>query len=197
MSIFIAILIVVLGALVDIGIYLHENGYHLPGWKPSEFKVGNIGFTALGDRLLIQEDEFRTGYECAKCEGVGKVACDNCAGTTLTSTGKKCSICSGTEGYLTCPECGGKGALIVAPETAQRRPTSGVVVSVGWKVRHLKPGDSVLYSNFAGYVVDLTHKSGKNVCMRILHEPEILSGMSGHLTLSNLRGKSEIATFQS
>jgi hypothetical protein len=57
-------------------------------------------------------------------------------------------------------------------------------------------GDSVLYSNFAGHVVDLKTAVGQPVTMRILHETEILAGMEGQLTLANVAGKSEISTYQ-
>jgi co-chaperonin GroES (HSP10) len=161
---------------------------------PSKFPVGTLTFWALGDRVLIEEDQFRSGYECTKCGGSGKTACDNCGGSQVTTTGKKCGLCS--DGSTVCSGCGGKGGLIVTPETSQRRPTSGTVVSAGVKCEYLKEGDSVLFSNFAGFVVDLA-RAGSPVTLRILHETEILAGMDGHLTLTNLRGKSEIAAFTS
>jgi co-chaperonin GroES (HSP10) len=158
------------------------------------FDVGSIKFWAVGDRVLIEEDEFRTGFECASCEGKRKINCNNCAGTGVVSHGGptlKCSACDG-EGKITCATCQGKGALIIAPETAERRPTSGKVISAGPRCTMLKPGDAVLYSNFAGYVVDLA-RAGKPITMRILHETEVLARMEGHLTLANLKGKSDIS----
>lgn len=157
------------------------------------FDIGPIKFWALGDRILIREDEFKTGYECSTCGGSGTAPCDNCAGSGTTQGKFKCSHCDG-KGEQTCAHCGGKGGLLVAPDIAQRRPTTGKVVSVGDDVSHVKVGDSVLYSNFAGFVVDLA-PAGKKVTLRILHEAEILCGMEGQLEMRTLRGKTEIATF--
>jgi co-chaperonin GroES (HSP10) len=171
----------------------NESEETKPSLSPTtKFKVGELSFWALGDRVLIEEDQFRSGYECEQCSGLGKVPCLDCEGIQTKSNGKKCSICD--EGRVRCPSCNGKGGLIVTPETAQRRPTSGVVVSAGQDCKTLKPGDTVLFSNFAGYLVDL-NRAGQPIAIRILHESEILAGMDGHLTLSNLRGKSEIAAF--
>ncbi len=160
------------------------------------FDIGPIKFWALGDRVLIREDEFRTGYECSTCGGSGQALCDNCHGAGTNNRNGiniKCSICDG-KGELRCATCEGKGGLLVAPDIAQRRPTTGKVVSVGDDVTHVKVGDSVLYSNFAGFVVDLA-PAGKKITLRILHEPEILCGMEGQLEMRTLRGKTEIATF--
>ena len=168
---------------------------------PAKFPVGTLTFWALGDRVLIEEDQFRSGYECTTCGGSGQLHCAACdgKGTRQAVPGdgpfKKCSDCDG-KGSGVCSECHGKGGLIVTPETSQRRPTSGTVVSAGVKCEFLKEGDSVLFSNFAGFVVDLA-RAGSPVTLRILHETEILAGMDGHLTLTNLRGKSEIAAFTS
>lgn len=184
----------VLGGLAELFIYVHSNGLHRrkPQHVPDKFDVGSLQFWALGDRVLIEEDEFRSGYECPQCDGTGKVKCDNCSGTTQTATGKKCGLCA--DGTLTCPKCEGKGGLLITPETSQRRPTSGMIVSAGPNCESLKVGDSVLYSNFAGYVVDL-NRAGQPVTLRILHETEVLSGMSGHLTLTNLHGKSDLTSY--
>lgn len=162
--------------------------------QPNKFYCDTLAFYAMGDRVLILEDEFKTGYECSGCGGSGRVVCESCDGTGKSKTsrsGARCATCAG-EGSGTCTVCDGKGGLIVAPETAQRRPTTGKVVSVGHKVQTVQLGQSVMYSNFAGFVVDLK-RAGKDVCLRLLHENEILCGMEGHLTLSNLKGKSEIA----
>lgn len=154
------------------------------------FDLGHLKFEALGDRLIILEDEFKTGYECSECSGKRQVFCPECLGQKTKPNGKKCSNCS--DGYIVCPTCNGKGGLIIAPETAQRRPTTGRIVSTGDRVQHLRVGQNVMYSNFSGYVVDL-ERAGQPVCLRIVHETEVLCRIEGHLTLSNLKGKSDIA----
>lgn len=162
-----------------------------------KFEVDNLKFGAMGDRVLIEEDEFKTGYECTQCNGNQKVPCDVCNGTGTYKKGSvdfKCSHCVG--GAVMCPTCAGKGGLLIAPETAQRRPTTGTVKSVGPGTKDhqmsLKVGDRVMYSNFAGYVTDFA-RLGKNVTMRILHETEILCSIEGHLDLRTFKGKTEIA----
>jgi co-chaperonin GroES (HSP10) len=159
------------------------------------FDLGTLKFWALGDRVLIEEDAFRSGYECKVCDGTGKAPCEGCGGSGRSATveSARCATCTGA-GSQTCPECGGKGGLLIAPDVSQRRPTTGRVVSIGPGCATLKVGDSVLYSNFAGYVVDL-NRSGRNVSLRILHEPEVLCAMDGQLELRNFKGKSEIAEF--
>ncbi len=155
------------------------------------YDLGSLKFWALGDRVLLQEDAFKSGYECSTCEGSGKSKCSDCDGSGHHGQ-KRCSHCS--DGLTTCPDCGGKGGLLVAPEISQRRPTTGRVVSVGVDCKTLKVGDSVLYSNFAGYVIDL-NRAGRPVSLRILHESEVLCALEGQLDLRGLRGKSEIAEF--
>lgn len=158
------------------------------------YEVGSLKFWAVGDRLLIEEDEFRSGYECAVCGGKGRVTCSNCKGLGTINLGGpdlQCSECGGQR-ERTCQACNGNGALIVTPDIVQRRPTSGRVVSAGPECKTLQEGDSVLYSNMAGYVIDL-NRAGKPVTIRILHEPEVLARMSGQLTLTNMKGKSDIS----
>lgn len=164
---------------------------------PSEvFSLGSLRFYALGDRVLIEEDKFRSGYECSTCDGKGFMDCPNCAGKGKYDVGgveRKCSECSGNR-QLLCPDCGGKGGLLAVPETAQRRPTTGRVVSAGPDCKTIRVGQQVMYSNFAGYVVDLK-RADHDVTIRILHETELLCGMSGQLDLKGLKGKSEVAVF--
>lgn len=154
------------------------------------YTVGHLKFVALGDRVLIQEDQFRSGYECETCEGTGTLVCSNCTGAGSRNA-KKCSFCDGV-GKIRCEACNGRGGLLAVPEVAQRRPTTGLIVSVGDAVRNLRRGESVMYSNFAGFVVNLD-RAGLPVVLRILHESEILCGISGQMTLTNVRHKTEIA----
>lgn len=161
----------------------------------SMFAIGTLQFGAIGDRLIVQEDAFKTGYECTTCGGSGKKDCSNCSGTGQVSHGgpvMRCGECEGNK-VVTCPACNGKGGLLVAPETAERRPTTGTIMSAGPMCKWLKKGDQILYSNFAGYVMDLKRMSGEEVTMRLLHEAEVLALMKGHLTLSNLKGKSDVS----
>lgn len=161
----------------------------------NKFELGDIKFEAFGDRVLIEEDEFKSGYECDHCAGTGKARCVNCDGNgTVGERGHKCSYCSGS-GSERCHECDGKGGLLVAPDVSQRRPTTGKIVSVGEDTKYLQPGMTVLFSSFAGHTIDLA-RAGHPISLRILHETEVLSLVEGHLSLKTVRGKSEIAVFQ-
>lgn len=160
----------------------------LPEW----YAAGPVNFAAFGDRLLILEDAFKSGYECRACGGKGTIRCNECGGFgsyTRNGNSIKCSQCSGT-GKLKCSECEGKGGLLVVPEQSQRRPSTGRVVSTGDKVKYFHVGDDVLYSNFAGHAMDLPLESGQ-VCLRILHESEILAQVKGHLELRAVRNQKE------
>lgn len=177
--------------------------------KPDLSNVLDLGngleFEAFADRILVLEDEFRSGYECTDCGGATKKVCSQCGGEghyiNAGSVEVKCSECGG-DGRVTCPTCGGKGGLLITPEVSARRPASGKIVSVGPGVyqngvlipMRAKVGQSVLYSNFAGYVVDLA-RAGQPITIRILHENEILCGIKGHLTLTNFKGKNDIAQY--
>lgn len=140
----------------------------------NKFVLDVIKFSAFGDRVIIQEDEFKSGYECSDCKGSGL---------------------SPLNPLIRCKSCDGKGATIHVPETSQRRPTTGTIVSVGAEVKTLKVGQAVLYSSFAGHTIDLD-RAGRKVVLRLLHEPEILCLVEGHLELKTVRGKSDIASFQ-
>src|SRR2546426_12611485 len=68
-----------------------------PTWQPTWFEVGTVKFAAFGDRLLISEDEFRSGYECRTCNGSGRVACTECegAGVSKFNAAIVCKWCYG------------------------------------------------------------------------------------------------------
>ena len=76
----------------------------------------------------------------------------------------------------------------MVPEVSQRRPSTGQVVSIGDKVKYFKPGDNVLYSNFAGHAMDL-QRAGSPLVVRILHESEILAQVQGHLELRSVKNE--------
>lgn len=137
----------------------------------NKFEVNDLSFEAFGDRVLVQEDEFKSGYEC-----------DACSGTGINPLNPN----------MRCKSCEGKGALIVVPDTSQRRPTTGTIVSAGSDTQRLSVGQAVMYSSYAGHTIDLD-RAGHKIVLRILHEPEILCVIEGHLSLKSVRGKSEIA----
>lgn len=185
--------------------------------RPNTYTLGDLKFEAIGDRLIVLEDSFDSGMGCPTCNPSGTgdiltnkttISCPECNGTGDSFVkGAKCKICRGAK-TIVCPDCDGMGVKkggIITPDTASRRPTTGKVVSAGpgkysdkgeLIPMHVKVGDNVMYSNFSGYVVDLV-RAGQNISLRIIHESEVLCRMDGHLTLSNLKGKSDIALAQS
>lgn len=155
----------------------------------NEWLFAGVAFEAFGDRILVIEDEFRSGYECKACDGAGFHACSGCGGTgRSTFVGHaRCGICSG-DGKIPCMACGGKGGTLIIPDTGKRRPTTGEIVSVGANVKDLKVGDSVMYGSFTGHVSELEAQSGEKVVLRTLHEAEILAKVKGHLEYRADRG---------
>lgn len=158
---------------------------------------GNPDFAieAAGDRVIIEEDKFRTGLECKTCDGEGHTGevCANCSGNKLVD-GNACPICFvrgiGPTGFVPCRDCHGSGGLLVAPEVAKMRPTSGTIRSVGRDVNYdensvliddddgkpwLKVGDRVIYALFAGTAIEFKNRG---VC-RILHRNEIMGKIYG------------------
>ena len=99
-------------------------------------------FTAIGEKVLISLDQFKSGYECATCKGTGKV---------------KSKI---TGNPVICPACEGKqvkeGGIII-PDTAKILANSGVVVSMGKLARErcteYTLGDRVIFSAHAGNMI--------------------------------------------
>lgn len=143
------------------------------------YAIGPLRIAALADRLIVVEDQFKSGYECKRCDGRGKVICVECGGSGFSPLNPEvtCKTCH-KEGLMICGECQGKGGLLITPDVAQRRPTTGKIVSIGPDVKDLNIGDSVLFSNFAGYVIDIN-----DTTLRILHQPELLARIEGHLSI--------------
>lgn len=138
---------------------------------------------AIGKRIIVLEDEFKSGYECKTCNGTGHTAnlCKWCHGTKLwrgkpdngpcpdcevgTSDGRK------SLGYEICPECKGRTGVIIIPDTAKRRPLTGLVLSVGREVTEFKVGMRVMYTNFTG--TDFEVVGG--IKLRIMLEHDVMS----------------------
>lgn len=138
-----------------------------------------------GSRVLLKEDEFKTGLECKTCEGSGHSdeTCPVCNGTKFEQAENAdgiieafmCRACSVGQrgarkcyGYKLCKDCQGKTALIIIPEEAERRPTSGIVIAVGNKCEHFNVGDHLLYSNYVGQAFNF-----EGVSLRIMHEADV------------------------
>lgn len=160
--------------------------------------LGGMTMEAAGDRIIVVEDEFKSGYECGMCEGAGTLICENCNGTGKSSISKdaRCSQCQGRKS-VTCPECKGKTVVeggLVVPEASVRRPTTGTIVSVGPDVTlrgRFARADSVIYTSFSGHVFELNafDLAGREIVIviRVIQESDILAKVSGHLELRRVK----------
>lgn len=134
------------------------------GLDPSQWAVikETEALRAIGHRILVLEDEFKSGYECKVCDGSGHTneKCPHCKGTGMWKSRQDNGPCPDCEvgtsdgrkslGYVLCPACKGKSGIIVIPDNAKRRPLTGVVLSVGADVKEFKVGTRVMYTNFTG-----------------------------------------------
>jgi co-chaperonin GroES (HSP10) len=108
--------------------------------KTNVIKLGALTMEAHGNRILVLEDEFRSGMECVACVGKRKIkspeleelVCENCEGSgrSVISKEARCSRCKGT-GRTICDTCKGKGGLIIVADQSERRPTTGQILSIG------------------------------------------------------------------
>lgn len=157
----------------------------------------DLALECTDDNMCVLQDKFKTGYECSTCGGESYLNedCEACKGAGKVSIGTEyerfCSLCCpdflresmGMQpGKKVCPTCKGKGALIIAPQVSEARPTSGVIKSVGPNVKHLKVEDRILFSVFAGTAVKLKQKN----VIRIMHEHEAYCKMYGVGKLGDL-----------
>jgi hypothetical protein len=139
-------------------------------------------FEALGERILVSIDVFKSGYECKDCKGTG-VLVSRCLCTSTDRPGfkyckdtldrmevtgtvrenratVKCSSCNGdpksVEKELTCPTCKGKKALLHFPDDSKNMPTTGIVVSMGSVAKERAPftiGDRILFGPHTGTAI--------------------------------------------
>ena len=134
----------------DIDLNLNENVV----W------VGAAGFSAHHDKVIILQDDYRSGMECQRCldenhrtahgREVSTIPCENCKGEGHYKKSEhvtvKCSQCEG-QGWVICPDCGGKGGTLVMAEKTKGRPTTGTIVSIGPHV-----GDKCLMCRGTGFL---------------------------------------------
>jgi co-chaperonin GroES (HSP10) len=158
---------------------------------PNAYHTGPVSWIAMFERILIIEDRFRSGYECDECDETGKVPCTDCVdGHSSLNAEILCKTCEGSKLKM-CEPCKGKGVLLDIPEVAQRRPTTGTVVSIGQDVHTVKRGDTVLYSNYVGEVYDLPGvdqlQRPITVTLRVMKEREIICRVEGHLELKRVK----------
>lgn len=157
--------------------------------------LGGMTLEAAADRIIVVEDEFKSGYECSMCEGAGTLICENCNGSGKSSISKdaRCSKCQGRKNIV-CPECKGKTVVeggLVVPEASVRRPTTGTIVSVGPDVKRFERAQSVIYTSFSGHVFELNafDLAGREIVIviRVIQESDILAKVSGHLELRRVK----------
>jgi hypothetical protein len=166
-------------------------------------KLGVLTMEAFNDRMLVVEDEFRSGYECPDCVGKKKIkspeleelVCESCdgSGKSIISKEARCSACRGS-GRTLCATCQGKGGVIVVAEASERRPTTGTVVSIGEEVHGIERGESVIYTSFSGHVYDLELPGGETIVIRVIQKPDILAKVSGHLELRRVKKSQAVGT---
>jgi hypothetical protein len=167
--------------------------------------LGTMQWEAHHDRIIVLQDDFRSGLECTRCMGrdvrneVSVIRCDNCKGTGKSAIVKdgQCSMCSG-DGIIPCPDCKGKGGTLIVPGTAERRPTTGIIVSAGERCATYNRGQSVIYPSFAGHAYDMTatdiHGNTVTATIVIMREEDVLCGIRGHLELRQMKRSAAMGT---
>ena len=133
-------------------------------------------FEALGAKILVSIDVFKSGYECRECRGKGKIklmcfcekndhpglkysedelkTIDSTLGEDIALARKSmiCPDCNGEyqeqRGEINCAACKGIGHTIIIPQTSQNLPTSGVVVSLGSDIMEDDDGLNYIQDTF-------------------------------------------------
>jgi len=151
-------------------------------------------FEAMGDKILVAVDVYKSGYECKECKGTGKIT-SHCACEDSGRPGykyvepandvqkdMKCPECLGD--FISkrvdkeCSECKGKGALIWIPDQSKSMPTTGVIVSVGSEVKNLrlKNHSRVLFGAYTGVMIPT---KAPGVVFKVLRDIEVLCTIQG------------------
>jgi co-chaperonin GroES (HSP10) len=138
---------------------------------------------AIGHRILVLEDEFKSGYECKDCNGSGHTEekCPHCFGTGMWKAKPDNGSCPDCEvgtsdgrkslGFKICPTCKGRSGMIIIPDDAKRRPCTGVILSKGSEVTEFTVGSRVLYTNYTGTDFELLG----GVKLRIMLDHDVMA----------------------
>ena len=138
---------------------------------------------AIGHRILVLEDEFKSGYECKDCGGTGHtdMQCSYCKGTGMfrglpdLGACPDCQVGTYAErksfGYVLCPTCKGKSGVLVIPDDAKRRPCTGKILSRGSLVTEFEVGTRVMYTNYTG--TDFEIQGG--IKLRIMLDHDVMA----------------------
>ena len=140
-------------------------------------------FRAMGDRVIVLEDPYKSGYECDECDGVGHhgVTCPFCKGTKFQKGDKEKGYCPDCNvgtlgvakslGYVPCEKCRGNAGYLIVPDDAKRRPPTGVIKARGKDCNLFDVGDRVMYTNYTG--TDFELRGGHKV--RIIKETDVMA----------------------
>lgn len=159
-----------LAAHLDVSVG-HENILEL-------LEIG-MALEGLSNKVVVLLDEYRSGFECKLCRGKGKVnrssrcVCDPVDPDpesalkpgTRDRRGNKCESCDGDylskriDDIVTCPECNGKGGMLLIPDSAKSLPTTGIVVSCGPEVTKIKVKHRVICSPYSGVFLPMKGNS--------------------------------------
>lgn len=72
--------------------------------------------------------------------------------------------------------------IIAIPDKAKRRPTTGVIVSIGEGVEGIVVGQHILYAQFSGTGIQLKNKPA----YRVLSKDEILLFLEGEIEVDEI-----------
>lgn len=142
-------------------------------------------FEALQKKIIVSIDIFKSGYECKVCKGKKNItflcSCEKnghpgtrysvdeiasiseAIGSEIAEERRSlpCPECRGDyvsrRGLATCDACKGLGAVLILPDANKNLPTTGVVISIGSRVKKnkidYKIGDRVLFGPYAGSMI--------------------------------------------
>lgn len=145
------------------------------------------GLRQRGQKILIQEDPYKSRYDCSDCKGTGHTdeICTLCKGDKFEvvfdeqlneDVRRPCRGCTVmverniSYGKKLCPTCKGRQGVLIMTDDSKKRPTTGTVIAIGDKVTEWKVGDKVIFNNYTGTAFEL-----ENTPLRVMKEDDVLS----------------------
>src|SRR5271167_3021653 len=96
----------------------------------AEFPGFPYKMRAVGSKILVIVDTFKSGYECRECKGVGH-RIGLVPQRTTEMLGPNLPTMQMVETKITCESCNGKGTLLHLSDESKSLPCTGVVASLG------------------------------------------------------------------